>query len=83
MAREHHMPTRFFSNTSFSPEQITTLVAAFERACNELGLVDRDDPLNEVVAKAVIYAAKFGTSSAAEIEQRALMIFRAAEQRTA
>jgi hypothetical protein len=38
----------------FAPEEIRILVAAFEDACDEMGLQDRDDVMAEIVAKAVI-----------------------------
>jgi hypothetical protein len=38
------------------PDEISRLVAAYEQALRGIGLVDRGDPIAEIVAKKVIYS---------------------------
>jgi hypothetical protein len=45
---------------SFGPEDIASLVAAFEAALSKLGLADRKDPRTTTVAKLIIQLAKDG-----------------------
>jgi hypothetical protein len=43
------------------PEEIGRVVAAYEQTLQGIGLVDRDDPLAEMVAKKVIQVAQTTT----------------------
>jgi hypothetical protein len=52
--------TPFLSGTTFDPETWRILGVAFEMTCVALGLSDRGDLANEVVAKALIDLAKDG-----------------------
>jgi len=53
------MPIRpLLQEGSFSPEDITLLVTAFEDALTALGLVDRNDPAALLVAKRIIQVAQ-------------------------
>ena len=53
------MPIRpLLQEGSFSPEDITFLVTAFEDALTALGLVDRNDPAALLVAKRIIQVAQ-------------------------
>jgi hypothetical protein len=45
---------------AFTPDEIKLLVTAFEEALKENGLVDRDDPVTQVVAKRIIHLAQQG-----------------------
>ena len=55
------MPIRgMLGGTAFNPEQIGELVAAFESVLADLKLVDRTDPVTELVAKVIIDCAKDG-----------------------
>jgi hypothetical protein len=51
---------RLLEREAFDPEDITVLVAAFEDALSTLGLVNRADPLTELVAKKIIECAQTG-----------------------
>jgi hypothetical protein len=44
----------------FDPKQIEAMTTAFQAVCNTLQLVDRDDPVTEIVARNVIDAASTG-----------------------
>jgi hypothetical protein len=45
---------------SFDPEHIQIIAAAFEDVCRDLGLAPREDPLRDIVARAIIDCAKKG-----------------------
>ena len=45
-------------DAAFGPEEVTTIITAFEGACKALGLTDRNDPVVEMVAAAVFRAAE-------------------------
>jgi hypothetical protein len=61
-----------FKNSSFGPEEIKILVAAYEETLRELGLKDRGDPLTEMVAKKIIATAQTGVLDASLIAKRVL-----------
>jgi len=45
---------RLLKNSSLSPEGVNRLVAAYQKTLRGLDLVDRHDPVAEIVAKKVI-----------------------------
>jgi hypothetical protein len=51
---------RLLQNSAFGPEDIERLATAYEDALRALKLVDRDDPITEIVAKRIIEAAQTG-----------------------
>jgi len=44
----------------FEPQQVAVMTTAFEAVCAELGLAEREDPLRDIVAKAIIKCAQTG-----------------------
>jgi hypothetical protein len=42
------------------PEQIKSLVAAYEKTLRKFGLVDRDDPITEMIARKIVEIAQTG-----------------------
>jgi GAF domain len=60
---------------SFEPEQVGAMRTAFEAVLRDLQLADRDDPLVQMVAKAIIDAASEGTFDPEEIRGLALKRF--------
>jgi hypothetical protein len=54
------------------PEEISRLTTAYEQALRGIGLVDRDDPLSEMVAKKVIKIARSGVRDPTDIAARAI-----------
>ena len=71
---------RLLKDAAFGPEEVATINTAFEGACRTLGLVERDDAVVEMVAKAIFRAAEFGTGSADQIQQRALMVLQSSDR---
>jgi hypothetical protein len=57
---------------SFNPEAISIISAAFEKACDALGLSNRRDALTELLAKKVIEAAQAGERDPLRIYQMAM-----------
>jgi hypothetical protein len=47
-------------NTAFDPEAVTALTAAYQSVCLALGLIDRTDPLTQIVAKKIMQYATSG-----------------------
>jgi hypothetical protein len=47
---------RLIANGTFGPEEIEAMTAAYEAALVDLGQVDRDDPITEIVATVSIQA---------------------------
>jgi hypothetical protein len=52
--------TPFLNNTRFDPEAKRVMGVAFEMVRIALGLADRDDRANEMIAKRIIDLAKTG-----------------------
>lgn len=63
---------RLIADGSFGPAEIKAMTAAYEAALLDLGLVDRDDPITEIVATAIINVASMGERDPATIKDRAL-----------
>ena len=63
---------RLIANGSFEPEEIEVMTAAYEAALSDLRLVDRDDPITEVVASAIVSITSRGERDPATIKDRAL-----------
>jgi len=51
---------RLLRTTAFDPEQVRELVKVYEGVLAELELVDRTDPVTELVAKTIVDCAKAG-----------------------
>lgn len=66
---------RLLQNSAFTPEHIQAMGTAFERALVELGLVNRDDPLAEIVAKRIVEAAQRGERDPARLGEMAVADF--------
>lgn len=63
---------RLIANGSFEPEEIEVMTAAYEAALLDLGLIDRDDPITEIVASAIVHITGRGERDPATIKIRAL-----------
>jgi hypothetical protein len=51
---------RLLQRSAFTPEHIAVITAAYEDVRRDLDLADRDDPLCQIVAKAIIDCAQKG-----------------------
>jgi hypothetical protein len=63
---------RLIANGSFGPEEIQAMTTAYEAALLDLALVDRDDPITEIVAAAIVSVTSMGERDPATIKDRAL-----------
>ncbi len=63
---------RLLARTSLGLEEIRLLNEAYKRALRGLHLVDRNDPLTEMVAKKIIEVSQGGINDPAQISQRAI-----------
>jgi len=63
---------RLLANTSLGPEEIGCLNKAYEHALRALCLVDRNDPLTEIVARKIIEIGQTGISDPAQISKLAI-----------
>jgi hypothetical protein len=64
--------TRLVEHEAFGPEDIKVLVKAFEGTLNALGVLHRDDPLTELVAKKIIECARTGERDPIRLRNRVL-----------
>jgi hypothetical protein len=63
---------RLIANGSFGPDVIQAMTAAYEAALSELELVDRNDPLTDLIAKSIINVTATGERDPIVIMDRAL-----------
>jgi hypothetical protein len=63
---------RLIASGSFEPEEIEVMTAAYEAALVDLGLVDRDDPITEIVASAIVTITGLGDRDPVRLRERAL-----------
>jgi hypothetical protein len=63
---------RLLANSKLRTDEIETLNSAFKQALHSLHLVDRDDPLAEIVARKIIEIGATGVRDAAEIAEIAV-----------
>jgi hypothetical protein len=63
---------RLIASSSFGPDEIEAMTAAYEGALIDLGLNDRDDPLTQLVAKSIVEVTATGERNPVTIKDRAL-----------
>ena len=63
---------RLLQNSPFAPEDIASLVDAYEDCLRALKLTDRSDPITERVAKKIIELAQTGIRDSDKLGRRAL-----------
>jgi hypothetical protein len=67
------MPIRgMLRERAFNPEQISELTAAFESVLADLNLVDRTDPVTELIANVIIDCAEKGEFDRVKLRDCAL-----------
>ena len=67
MLKGAFVPINRLLSDTVSPDEVKRLNLAFERTLRDLQLVDRNDPLTEIVAKKVIMVGLDGIREPAEI----------------
>jgi len=68
--------TPFLDGNTFDPETKRIMGIAFEMTCTALGLTDRGDPANGIVAKRIIELAKAGERNPDLLCERVLLLLR-------
>lgn len=63
---------RLLAKSPLGPEEIDVLVKAYEKTLHALSLVDRNDPLTEMVAKKIIEIGQMGLRDPAQISAQVL-----------
>ena len=63
---------RLTAGREYSPDEIIVMGAAYAAAMLELGLVDRNDPLCELVARSIITIAATGERDPEKLKERAI-----------
>jgi len=58
---------RLLQNSPLGPEEIAMLTDAYERTLRALRLVDRSDPITEIVAKKIIELGQRGVREAKQL----------------
>jgi len=66
---------RLLADGSYTPEQRRLLTTAFNKTLHKLGLVDRNDPVCEIVARKVIQTGATGVTNAVAIAEKAAAAF--------
>jgi hypothetical protein len=63
---------RLFKNSAMEPDLIARLSEAYERTLRTLCLVDRNDPLTEMIAEKIIEIGQTGVKEPAQISELAI-----------
>jgi hypothetical protein len=63
---------RLLARSSLGPEEIRLLNEAYEQTLRALNLVDRNDPVTEIVAKKIIEISQTITNDPAQISKLAI-----------
>jgi len=63
---------KLIANGSFGQMEIEAMCAAYESALLNLGIANRDDPITELIAKAIVNVVATGERDPKVIEQRAI-----------
>ena len=72
---------RRVQDSAFTPEHIQAMGQAFEETLTRLGLVNRDDPITELVAKKIIELGQQGERDPVQLREQAVMAFTVREPR--
>jgi hypothetical protein len=67
---------RLIASGSFGPDEIGIMTAAYESALTDLRMVDRNDPLTELIAKTIVNVTATGERDPEKIKRRAINAFR-------
>jgi hypothetical protein len=63
---------RLIANGSFGPDEIEVMTAAYERALIDLGVANRDDPITDLIAKAIVNVTATGERDPILVKERAI-----------
>ena len=63
---------KLIANGSFGPDEINVMKAAYKAALIDVGVSDRDDPITELIAKAIVNVTATGERDPNAVMERAL-----------
>ena len=63
---------KLIANGAFGPEEIEVMKSAYEAALIDLGVTDRNDPITELIAKAIVNVTATGERNPKQVRDRAL-----------
>ena len=63
---------RLIANGSFGPNEIEVMTAAYEDALIDLRVANRDEPITELIAKAIVNVTATGERDPILIKERAI-----------
>ena len=75
--------TTYLKEAVFDPKAIEAMTAAFEAVCDSLKLLDRDDPITEIVARKVIEVGGTGERDPERIRELVLLALNQSGERSA
>lgn len=63
---------RLLQNMPMGPEEIGRMTTAYEKTLRAVGIVDRNDPIAEMIAKKIIEIAQTGVQDPVQISELAI-----------
>ena len=63
---------RLIANGSFGPDEIKVMTAAYEGALIDLSVANRDDPITDLIAKAIVNVTATGERDPILVKERAI-----------
>jgi hypothetical protein len=63
---------KLIANGSFGPDEIEVMKSAYEAALIDIGVTDRDDPITDLIAKAIVNVTASGERDPKQVMERAL-----------
>ena len=62
------------NNGSFGPDEINVMTAAYEGALIDLSVANRDDPITDLIAKAIVNVTATGERDPILVKERAINV---------
>ena len=63
---------KLIANGSFGPDEIEVMKAAYKAALVDVGITNPDDPITELIAKAIVNVTASGERNPKKVMERAL-----------
>ena len=63
---------KLIANGSFGPDEIEVMKSAYKAALIDVGVTDRNDPITELIAKAIVNVSASGERNLQQVVERAL-----------
>jgi hypothetical protein len=63
---------KFIANNSFGPDEIKVMSEAYEGSLIDVGILNREDPITELIAKSIVNVTATGERDPKKVMERAL-----------